>query len=139
MKVNINQYIEYRINRAKETFQDAEYLAENKRWNSCINRLYYACFYACIAALLKKGVESKTHNGVKSQFSKTFIKTKIFPFELGKHYSILFDFRQKGDYGDLFDFTETKVKPLIEPTKKFISIIIEYLDTAEGKGLRAEG
>ena len=85
MKVNINQYIEYRINRAKETFQDAEYLAENKRWNSW-----------------------------------------------------LFDFRQKGDYGDLFDFTETKVKPLIEPTKKFISIIIEYLDTAEGKGLRAE-
>jgi len=46
MKVNIKQYIEHRINRAKETFQDAEYLAENKRWNSCINRLYYACFYA---------------------------------------------------------------------------------------------
>jgi uncharacterized protein (UPF0332 family) len=39
--------------------------------------------------------------------------------EFGKIYSQLFTWRQKGDYDDLFDFVEEKVKPYIEPIKKF--------------------
>ena len=44
-------YIYYRIQSAKETFNAARLLAENSHWNSAINRLYYTCFYA-ISALL---------------------------------------------------------------------------------------
>jgi uncharacterized protein (UPF0332 family) len=44
-------YISYRINSAKETLEAARLLAENKHWNSAINRLYYSCFYS-ISALL---------------------------------------------------------------------------------------
>jgi uncharacterized protein (UPF0332 family) len=43
----------YRMSRAKETLQDAELLADGKRWNACVNRLYYSCFYAVSALLLK--------------------------------------------------------------------------------------
>ena len=46
-------YISYRINSAKETLEAARLLAENKHWNSAINRLYYSCFYI-ISALLYK-------------------------------------------------------------------------------------
>jgi len=34
--------IEYRIKRAKDTFEDALILAEKNKWNSAINRLFYA-------------------------------------------------------------------------------------------------
>jgi len=47
--------VAYRLARAEETLKDAEILAAQKRWGSCVNRLYYACFYAASALLAQKG------------------------------------------------------------------------------------
>lgn len=41
--------------------------------------------------------------------------------DLGRAYSDLFDWRQKGDYGDFFDFTEEDVKSIIDLTKELIN------------------
>jgi uncharacterized protein (UPF0332 family) len=115
--------INYRLVRAKETLEDAKLLAENQRWNSAINRLYYAAYYAVIALLLKENFKSTTHNGAKTKFSEHYIKTGLYPTELGRIYSQLFTWRQKGDYADLFDFTEEKVTPYFEPVEKLIQLI----------------
>ncbi len=115
--------IEYRIKRAKDTFEDALILAEKNKWNSTINRLYYAAYYAIIALLLKSDIKATTHNGVKSNFSEYFIKTGIIPKDLGKIFSQLFTWSQKGDYDDLFDFEKGKVLPYIEPVKELIENI----------------
>lgn len=115
--------IEYRIKRAKDTFQDALILAEKNKWNSAINRLYYAAYYAVIALLLKSDIKATTHNGVKSNFSEYFIKTGIISKDLGKIFSQLFTWRQKGDYDDLFDFEKDKVLPYLEPVKELIETI----------------
>jgi len=112
--------IRYRLERAKETLDDAQILIEKGRWNSAINRLYYSAFYAVIALLLKENHNTTTHNGVKSIFSEYFIKKNIISQEFGKRYSQLFTWRQKGDYADLFDFNEEKVLPYLEFVKKFI-------------------
>ena len=116
--------IHYRLERAKETLQDAKLLAEKQRWNSAINRLYYAAYYAVIALLLKGNFKTTTHNGVKSKFSEQFIKTKLFPAELGRIYSQLFTWRQKGDYADLFDFTEEKVTPYFGKPPAYYTLIL---------------
>jgi len=115
--------IEYRIKRAKDTFEDALILAEKNKWNSAINRLYYAAYYAVIALLLKSYIKATTHNGVKSNFSEYFIKTGIISKDLGKIFSQLFTWRQKGDYDDLFDFEKEKVLPYLEPVKELIETI----------------
>jgi len=112
--------VKYRLERAKETLEDAQLLIESKRWNSAINRLYYSAFYAVIALLLNENHKTTTHNGVKSIFSEQFIKNNIISQEFGKRYSQLFTWRQKGDYADLFDFTEEKVLPYYDFVKKFI-------------------
>jgi uncharacterized protein (UPF0332 family) len=44
--------IKYRLERAKDTLDDARILADKEKWNSTINRLYYAAYYAIIALLL---------------------------------------------------------------------------------------
>ncbi len=119
--------INYRFGRARETLEDAKLLAEKQRWNSAINRLYYAAFYAITALLLKGNYKSATHNGAKNKFSEHFIKTGLFPQELGRIYSQLFTWRQKGDYADLFDFTEEKVTPYFEPVEKLIELVEESL------------
>ncbi len=112
--------VRYRLEKAKETLEYAHLLIESKRWNSAINRLYYSAFYATIALLLNENYKTTTHNGVKSIFSEQFIKKNIIPQEFGKKYSQLFTWRQKGDYADLFDFTEEKVLPYYDFVKKFI-------------------
>jgi len=116
-------YIKYRLDRAFETLNDAKVLIISKSWNSCINRLYYASYYAVTALLLKQNCKTKTHRTVKSQFSLYFIKTGIVSKEYGQLFSDLADWRHKGDYGDLFDFDEQTVEPLIEPVEEFIKVL----------------
>ena len=50
-------YIKYRLQKANETISETKILIENKFWNTAINRMYYACFYAVGALLVKNGVE----------------------------------------------------------------------------------
>jgi len=118
-----DEYIAYRIERAWKTFGDAKALANMQSWNSSINRLYYACFYAVLALFAKHDISSRTHSGVKTQLALHFIKSGNLDKSLGLLYSDLFDFRQKGDYGDFFDFEEANVLPLISQVEQFIQRI----------------
>ena len=54
-------------------------LPKKEKWNSAINRLYYAAYYAVTALLLDADLKPTTHNGAKSVFSEHFIKTGIIP------------------------------------------------------------
>lgn len=121
-------YIQYRFHRSEETFDEALILAENEKWNTVVNRLYYSCFYAVIALLLKHNFETQTHDGARIQFGLHFIKTGKIDKKYGKLFTKLFDLRQKGDYGDLFDHDEKIVKPLIGQTKEFIEEIKKHIN-----------
>ncbi len=114
-------YINYRLNKAQESFNDAKLLASNKSWNSCINRLYYTCYYAVSALLLKNDIATQTHSGLKTQFNLHFIKTGLISKDFGKLYSDLMDWRQKGDYGDMYDFNKESVEPLLKPVEDFLN------------------
>jgi len=89
--MNANELINYRLSRALETYEEALILRRENHWNASANRLYYACFYAVNALLLKKGISCSTHNGVKSEFHKSFIKSEIVSKQSGRLYSRLFN------------------------------------------------
>lgn len=129
MNTTKEDLIRYRILRAKDTYEDAQILAERHKWNSTINRLYYSAYYAVMALLLFSDLTPSTHNGAKSNFTEYFIKPEKISKEYGKIYSQLFTWRQKGDYDDLFDFDEEKVIPYFEPVKKLIDLIDELVST----------
>ena len=117
MKGTKEDYINYRILKSSEIYDDALLLAANLRWNSCINRLYYSSYYLASALLFKNDIKAETHNGVKTQLFLNFVKDGVLRRELGKLYSHLFDWRQESDYADFIDFDEEIVKPLIEEVK----------------------
>jgi uncharacterized protein (UPF0332 family) len=128
MKGRKEDLIKYRLSRARDTFEDAQILAERNKWNSTINRLYYSAYYAIMALLLNSDLKPTTHNGVKSIFTEHFIKANKISKEFGQIYSQLFTWRQKGDYDDMFDFTKEKVMPYFEPVKKLIEVIEKTLN-----------
>ncbi|MCP4403256.1 MAG: HEPN domain-containing protein, partial [bacterium] len=57
------ELIQYRLERARETYQEALLMQREKHWNGCANRLYYACFYAVNALSAKTGHTSSKHTG----------------------------------------------------------------------------
>ncbi len=81
-----------------------------------------------MALLLNSDLKPTTHSGAKSNFSEHFILTNIIPKELGKIYSQLFTWRQKGDYDDLYDFDREKVMPYFEPVSQLIALIEKLLE-----------
>ena len=127
--INQNEYINYRLQRARETFEEAMILAREERWNAVINRLYYASFYAVIALLLKSNIETQSHDGARTQFGLNFIKNGIIDKQYGKLFTKLFDYRQKGDYGDMFDFDEEITRPLLEKVESFIEIVQSQINS----------
>ena len=116
----IEQHIKYRILRAKETYQDAIFLFEKGSWNSSINRLYYATFYVSIALLLHLGMEVKSHNGVKRKIGELVVSGKLKK-DHARIFGLLSDFRNKGDYDDLFDFNKEMIDRFIKPVKEYIN------------------
>ncbi|MFA6925335.1 MAG: HEPN domain-containing protein [Bacteroidales bacterium] len=127
MTGNTEDLLKYRIERAHETLADARLLAEGGRWNSCVNRLYYASFYSVNALFLKNNFKTHTHNGCRSKFLFEFIKTGIISKDYGKLYTDLFDWRQEGDYADFISFDKSTVTPLLEQTENFIKEIEKHI------------
>ncbi len=124
------EYVEYRLKSARKTYEAAKILAENQYWNSAVNRLYYSLFYAVNALLVANEIQTKSHSSTKSQFSLYFVKTGKFDKKYGKLFSELFDWRQKGDYENIFDYNSESVQPLFEPVEEMIKLIEEEINTA---------
>ncbi len=122
-----NEYVQYRIETAHKTFEAAKVLAENGFWNSAVNRLYYALYYAVNALLFLNGIQTKTHSATKSQFSQMFVKTGRFDKKHGRLLSELFDWRQRGDYENIFEYDSESVKPLFDPVAEMIDLIDEEI------------
>jgi uncharacterized protein (UPF0332 family) len=120
---NREDYIKYRLLKANETITETKVLLDNKFWNTAVNRMYYACFYAVGAILVKNGVETSSHSGSRQKFGQLFVHNGLISREFGKHYSELFEKRQKGDYNDFFDVDEETALRLYQPSVDFIKEI----------------
>jgi hypothetical protein len=69
MNDNTETIIAYRLERAHESLDEATMLWNTGHYNTYVNRLYYACFYAVTALLLKNGLTSSTHSGTQNLFA----------------------------------------------------------------------
>ena len=52
-----------------------------------------------------------------------FIKTGVFDKKYGQLLSELFDWRQKGDYENIFDYDKESVQPLFIPVEEMLNVI----------------
>ena len=125
---NKQDYINYRIQRAEETLSEIDKLVGIGLYNTATNRLYYACFYAVIALLLKHDVQSKTHAGTLRMFNEHFVKTGLINRNLAKTYSYLFDNRLKGDYHDFFNPTKEDIEAYYPDAHKLVEEIKKLLN-----------
>ncbi|MCL2416937.1 MAG: HEPN domain-containing protein [Bacteroidales bacterium] len=118
-----NALVKVRLQNAKEALEEVRGNVGLGYWRVVANRLYYACFYATSALLIKHGITAHTHAGVINQMGLRFISTGIISQEQGKLHKHLFELRQTGDYDDWIHIQKEDVLPLIEPVEQFIATI----------------
>ena len=117
------------VKRAKRYIRSAELLLNDEDYESSISRTYYAMFYAAQAVLLTKKLTFSSHKGVISAFGKHFIKTEIFPKEMGRELNRAFEKRQIGDYGYTFVVSDEEAEQMLRYGKEFVNKITSWLNT----------
>ena len=127
------ELVKYRISRAKETFQEAQILSETNHWNAVANRLYYSCFYMVNALLILNDLSYDSHNGVKTEFHKSFIKSGKISIASGKLYSRLFNLRQESDYADFRRFEKQDIIPFLEEVNVFLNELEKLISKYQSK------
>ena len=115
--------VAYRMQRAKETLAEADELIIAGFFNAAVNRLYYACYYAVIALLIKNSIGAQTHQGVKQMFSLHFVVNQKIDRRYSIFYGRLLNDRISGDYEDFVNYNREMVMDLRPQAEEFISII----------------
>lgn len=120
--------VSFRVQKGKDTLEEAKGIATLGYWNAVANRLYYACYYVTSALLIKNKYAAQTHRGVIHLLGLYFIKEGLVTKNSGKFYSKLYELRQTGDYDDLFSLTEEDVKPMISSAQFYINEITNIIE-----------
>jgi uncharacterized protein (UPF0332 family) len=117
------------LEKANDALESAKLeLAEN-HLSFSVNRLYYCCFYAVTAILLKNGRQFARHSAVMSEFNKNYVKTGRVEVKWSKFYQKLFDDRQEGDYIPTATFEYSEITERIEQAEDFLKVISELINS----------
>lgn len=119
--------VSYRMENAHRTLDEVAFHIRQGFYNTAVNRLYYACFYAASALLVHEGIETKTHSGVRQMLGMHFVRTGKLSIRLSKFYTDLFDNRQTGDYEDFIYFDEETTSELYPQAVEFVKAIEELI------------
>ena len=105
----------YRLDSARNLLLEIESHIERGFYNTAMNRMYYACFYAASALLLYAEIDGvKTHEG------------KV-PKEWGRFYTVIYNNRSEADYEDFKNFDLTTVEEFYPLVCEFINLIRERI------------
>lgn len=127
---NINKDIElskYRYSLAKQTYNNAKMCLDNGFYRDCINRSYYAVFYAIRGVLALESIDFKRHKDVVAYFNKEFVAQGKFPGEMGRRLARLKMKREESDYSDFFVASADEAQIQLQSVEYMLPLIKEYL------------
>jgi uncharacterized protein (UPF0332 family) len=116
------------IKKAQRYLKSAQLLLGDKDFESSVSRTYYAMFYCAEAALLTKNLSFSSHKGVISAFGEHFIKTSVFPKEMGRELNRAFEKRQIGDYEYTSLISNEEAEEILDSGRQFIDAVENWLN-----------
>lgn len=118
----------YRIQAAKENLKSARILLDADEYKGANNRAYYAVFNAINAVHALDGNAYKRHKDVIGNFNKNYVKTEIFPRELGRKIGEAEEIRHASDYDDFYIASREETERQIAVADEFIERIEKYCE-----------
>ena len=111
------------MEKANHFLQQADMMCDLQQWDIAANRYYYACFHAVQALFIQKGLASRRHSGMLTQFGQHFIKTGIGEDRLGAFLHRMEQLREKGDYNCQFTVEKDELLTFVLPAHELITVI----------------
>lgn len=103
-----------RLNAGKEKLAVCNLLCEAGYYKDANNRAYYSIFNSIRAILSTIPIDFKRHKDVIAYFNQNFVKTEIFPKELGHRISLANAIREDSDYLDSYMINKKETEEQIQ-------------------------
>jgi uncharacterized protein (UPF0332 family) len=123
----IQTLIRYRLEQADEALSAAAINLAHDFHRSAVNRAYYAMFYAVLALLASRQLETSRHSGAISQFDQLFVKSGLLPREFSQWLHDGFSNRQAADYGVELVHIPLEVESLLAHAREFVAGVRRHL------------
>ncbi len=117
----------HRLEKAKRLLDDARLLQKEGRWESTLNRSYYAALSAARSALILLGADPKTHEGVKTMVGKMLVLEGHLPKEHGKWFRDLLFEREDADYADYSTIDAADAYNAVNHAEQFLAKVSEII------------
>ena len=115
------------LDKTAEALAAVPVLFNNGFYASAVNRLYYACFYAVTALLLKDGKQFSKHSAVLAEFNRHYVKEGKIENHWSHFLKDLFQNRQESDYLPTATFEKAEVQSQLKKAEEFVTIIRELI------------
>ena len=99
---------------------------EAEQYKSANNRAYYAIFHAINAIHDVNGKAYKRHKDAVANFNKDYVKTEIFPREMGRKIGEAEEIRLASDYDDFYIASREEAERQITVADEFIQLSEKY-------------
>ena len=116
----------YRIQTSRDNLKSARILFQAEEYKGANNRAYYAIFHAINAIHAVKGKAYKRHKDAVANFNKEYVKTEIFPREMGRKISEAEEIRHASDYDDFYIASREEAERQITVAEEFIQLSEKY-------------
>ena len=123
----------YRLERAKEEYETAELLYRENKFLASNNRAYYSIFYSIRAVLAMEKVDFKRHKDVLAYFNKNYVKTEIFPRQIGRKIVLASKVREDSDYDEEYEPSSETTFLQIQTAKELIELVESYFSKLNSK------
>lgn len=90
------------------------------------NRAYYAIFHAINAVHALKGDAYKRHRDAIGEFNKHYVKTEIFPRDIGRKIGEAEEIRHASDYDDFYIASREESERQVAVAEEFIQLVEKY-------------
>ena len=116
----------YRIQSAKSDLNAARILFGAEEYKGANNRAYYAVFHAINAVHASEGNGYKRHKDAIGNFNKNYVKTGIFPREIGRKVNEIEEIRHASDYDDFYLASREETERQITVADELIQLVETY-------------
>lgn len=125
------EFAKYRLERAKEEYETAQLLYKENKLLAANNRAYYSIFYSIRAVLAMEKIDFNKHKDVLAYFNKNYVKTEIFPRQIGRRIVLASKIREDSDYDDEYEPSSEATYSQIETSRELIELVEKYLKKYE--------
>ncbi len=121
MSPDLESVIQFRLQQAQASTEEAELLLNSGHRLGAMRCIYYSMFYAANALLASRQLHSARHADVIALLNKEFVKTGLFPPEVARLFNKAFDLRQDSDYGDHQPPEPDRLHELLDGARAFLT------------------